>query len=100
MSSCSCRQLGVLRGDRAAEEGDRAVPLMKNSAKSRAGCITVDDEGLVEVRQLKNRRRRERPFERVEGFRRRRGPQERLPYEEGCERCRNDAVIVDEGNFG
>jgi len=64
------RQLGMLRGDRAAEESDRAVALMKHSTKPRAGSVAVDDEGLVEIRQLENRRCRERLFERVEGLRR------------------------------
>jgi hypothetical protein len=59
------RQLGVLRGTRTTEEHDRSGPLMKHHAKTHAGGVAVDDERLVEVRQLEGRHRGECMFERV-----------------------------------
>jgi len=76
-------KLGMFWGNRATEERDRSVSLMKHRAKARAGGVTVDDEGLVEVRQLKARRRHESLFERVEGRCCRRCPLESFPLKEG-----------------
>jgi hypothetical protein len=43
-------QLGVLQRDRAAVEGNGVVVLMEHGTKTGARCVTVDDEGGVEVR--------------------------------------------------
>jgi len=89
-------QLGVLWRDNAAEEGYRPLPLMQHRAEAGARCVAVHYELLGEVGLLQYWRHRQRTLEVVERRRSCVAPQERVPLEEGRQRCSDDAVVVDE----
>ena len=63
-----CRELGMLRGHGAAEERDRPSALVEDSAETRARSFAVDDECLVEVRQLEHRSRCQCVLEGIESL--------------------------------
>ena len=89
-------QLGVVGHHGAAEEGNRAGALVKNSTDACAGGIAVDDERGGEVRQLQGWLGDEGRLERQERLSSGRRPQEGLAFEQGCQRSSDGAVVLDE----
>jgi len=90
------RQLGMLWRDVAAEEGDGTLALMKDGPEARAVCVTVADELLAEIRELKDWTGGKHQLESVESGCSIVVPSKRLLLEQSCERGGYDAVVVDE----
>jgi hypothetical protein len=74
-------QLGVLRCDGAAVEGNGATVLMENGTKIGAKRVAVVDEGGIEVRQLECRASDQGLLEGVEGLVGSRVPSEGLLFQ-------------------
>lgn len=81
-------QFGVSGSDRMAEEGDRALALVEDIAKTRAGGITLNENLAVEVGQMQDRAGGERGLEGIKRLGRVVGPVEGLLLQEGSERGR------------
>ena len=81
-------QLGMVRSNWPAEEGNGAITLVQHSAKPSARRIAVHNEPLGEVWKLKERRSDQRSLEGEESRFGLRCPGEGLPLEESSEwRC-------------
>jgi hypothetical protein len=82
------------------EKGNSTRPLVKNRTKACPRRITIDQEGLLEVRKMKNRCHRECPLQGVERCRGLRGPNKRALLEQlrqrGCDDTEplNEAAII------
>ena len=62
------RELVMARGERPAEESERACALMKDGAEPHAGGVAVHREQLVEVRHMEDRSRGESLLEALENL--------------------------------
>jgi hypothetical protein len=88
-------QLGVLRCDGAAVDGNRATILIGHVNETGARRVTVDDEGGIEVRQLEHRAGDQGLLEGVKGLISSRVLGEGL-LQQLRERAGDQAVILDE----
>lgn len=69
---------------------------MEYRAETSPRRIAIHCEHLIKIGQLENRGRGQGLFESGERCRRLLGPGESLLLEEGCQRCCNGAVVLDE----
>jgi hypothetical protein len=60
-----CNELGMVRRDLLAKEGDGTITLMKYGAEARLRCVAFDNEVVTEVRQMEHRRVLERTESRL-----------------------------------
>jgi hypothetical protein len=58
-------QFGMAGGDLPAKEGHRPCALVEDNIETGPRCVALDDERLVNVRELEHRRRRARALEGV-----------------------------------
>jgi hypothetical protein len=80
----------------AAEERHRSRVLVKDDAEARTGGVTVHDEGLLEVRHLKDRTRGQGCLQLLEGGLSVVIPGEGIASQKAHERCRDDTEVADE----
>jgi hypothetical protein len=69
---------------------------MKNYTKAYSRRVAIDQEGLLEVRKMKNGHRRESPLQGVERRCSRRGPNKRILLEQCRQRGCADTEALDE----
>jgi hypothetical protein len=80
----------------AAEERHRSRVLVKDDAEARTGGVTVHDEGLLEVRHLKDRTRGQGCLQLLEGGLSVVIPGEGIAPQKAHETCRDDTEVADE----
>jgi hypothetical protein len=91
-----CSEGAVTGGHGAAEEGDRVPVLNEHHPKPMRRGVTLDDEGLGEVRHGEDEARSDRGLERGKGRGGLLTPREAILLKKNGQRCRDGAIVVDE----